>query len=57
MAFREIAAETSSIVRYCQNTIGYSLWSLTSRFRSWLLIAHAVSAASGVVAAVSAAKL
>jgi len=25
VAFREIAAETSSIVRYCQNTIGYSL--------------------------------
>jgi hypothetical protein len=25
IAFREIAAETSSIVRYCQNTIGYSL--------------------------------
>jgi hypothetical protein len=33
IAFREIAAETPSIVRYCQNTIGYSLWSLTSRFR------------------------
>src|SRR6266436_3762821 len=28
----------TSIVHYCQNTIGYSSWSLTSRFRSWLLI-------------------
>jgi hypothetical protein len=28
----------TSIVHYCQNTIGYSSWSLISRFRSWLLI-------------------
>jgi len=35
-ALREVAAEAPSIVRYCQNTIRYSL---SSRFRSWPLIA------------------
>jgi hypothetical protein len=32
MLFQEIAAETPSIVRYCQNTIGCSSRSLTSDF-------------------------
>ena len=40
IAFRGIVAEAPTIVRYCQNTIGYCLCALTSCFRLWLLIAR-----------------